>query len=261
MIMAQNRKLLNAKLEYCPVSQNEKYAYSLERTLSIYPLNAVYTYIPKNACTSLRYSVAIINGFVDDISDLNWIHQNNETFNSTQREIVLASYTFVVLRCPFTRVASCFFDKIVGKVFDFTDSSGSKLSVSFHDFLQIVKSQKRVDRNEHWRNQSDFLHYEEYDDYFSLEQFPNAIKKLSNKGLKVIDTRNEMKHSLLGLNKVDGNFSKTTEIEINKMKELGDIPSYQSMFDEETIDLVREIYSDDIDLYVSKFGDKDLLFR
>ena len=70
-----------------------------------------------------------------------------------------------------------------------------------------------------------------------------------------------MKHSLLGLNKVDGNFSKTNELEIQKMKEVGNIPSYKSMFDEETINLVKEIYSDDIDLYSSKFGDRDLLFK
>ena len=260
--MKNSRSLRTARLEIKNLKENEFYDFSVEYLLLIYSLESVYTFIPKNACTSLRFSIAVSNGFLKDISDLHWIHENNDSFQPSKREAAIAKYTFVVLRCPFTRIVSCFFDQVVfNKYFDFTDSTGNKLSLSFHDFLQIVKSQNRFDRNEHWRNQSDFLHYEKYDDYFSLEQFPEAINKLSNKGLNFFDTRNEMKHSLLGLNKVDGNFSKTNQLEIKKMKEGGNIPSYRSMFDEETINLVKEIYSDDIDLYSSKFGDKDLLFK
>jgi hypothetical protein len=260
--MKNSRSLRTARLEIKNIKENEFYDFSLDYLLSIYSLESVYTFIPKNACTSLRFSIAVSNGFLKDISDLHWIHENNDSFQPSKREVAIAKYTFIVLRCPFTRIVSCFFDQVVfNKYFDFTDSTGNKLSLSFYDFLQIVKSQNRFDRNEHWRNQSDFLHYENYDDYFSLEQFPEAINKLSNKGLKFFDTRNKMKHSLIGLNKVDGNFSKTNELEIKKMKEGGNIPSYRSMFDEETINLVKEIYSDDIDLYSSKFGDKDLLFK
>ena len=260
--MKNIRSLRTARLDIKNLKENEFYDFSVDHLLLIYSLDAICTFIPKNACTSLRFSIAVSNGFLKDISDLHWIHENNDSFQPSKRETAIAKYTFVVLRCPFTRVVSCFFDQVVfNKYFDFTDTSGNKLNLSFHDFLQIVKSQKRSDRNEHWRNQSDFLHYEKYDDYFSLEQFPEAINKLSNKGLKFFDTRNEMKHSLLGMNKVDGNFSKTNELEIIKMKEDGNIPSYKSMFNEETINLVKEIYSDDIDLYLSKFGDKNLLFK
>ena len=258
--MTKNRKLLNAKHDYSTLSQNEKYNFSLRYALSIYPLNAIYTFIPKNACSSLRFSVAVSNGFIEDLKDFHWIHQNNETFNPTQREIARASYTFVVLRCPFTRVVSCFFDQIVGGDFDFTDSSGNKLSISFKDFIKIIKSQNRVDRNEHWRNQSDFLHYEEYDEYFSLELFNDAVNKLEKKGIKVFDTRVEMNHSLQGFKKNNGNFTNTKEIEIKKMKEHGNIPSYKSMFDKETIELVNEIYSDDIALYKKYFRKDFLLF-
>ena len=261
-LMKNTRSLRTARLELKNLQENEFYDFSVDHLLLIYSLEAVYSFIPKNACTSLRFSIAVSNGFLKDKSDLPWIHKNNDTFQPSKREAAIAKYTFVVLRCPFTRIVSCFFDQVVfNDFFDFTDASGNKLNLSFHDFLQIVKSQNRFDRNEHWRNQSDFLHYEKYDDYFSLEQFPEAISKLDNKGLKFFDTRNESKHSLLGLKKVDGNFSKTNELEIKKMKEGGNIPSYRSMFDEETINLVKEIYSDDIDLYSSKFGDRDLLFK
>ena len=45
--MTKNRKLLNAKHDYSTLSQNEKYNFSLRHALSIYPLNAIYTFIPK----------------------------------------------------------------------------------------------------------------------------------------------------------------------------------------------------------------------
>ena len=258
--MTNSRLLRNARLEYSPVSQNKSYTFSLAYTLSIYPLDAVYTFIPKNACSTLRYSIAIANGFLDDISDINWIHQNNPTFMSTQREVALAKYTFVILRCPYNRIASCFLNKIVDGTINFNDASGNKVSLNFHDFLSVIKSQNRSERNEHWRNQSDFLHYERYDEYFSLESFSEAINSLGARGFKVHDTRVALKHDLSSFKKIDGNFSKMKEVELKKIKEEGAIPNYKSMFSNEEIELVNYIYSDDIKLYKSHFGDKCLLF-
>jgi len=256
------RTIKTARLDIKNLRANVFYDLSMDHLLLIYSLDAVYSFIPKNACTSFRFSIAVSNGFLKDISDLHWIHENNDAFHPSKKETAIAKYTFVVLRCPFTRIVSSFFDQVVfNKYFDFTDTSGNKLNLSFNDFLQIVKSQNRFDRDVHWRNQTDFLHYEKYDDYFCLEELSQAINKLSDKGFKFIDTRNEMKHSLSEFKKVDGCFSNTNEIEIKKMKQSGKIPSYKSMFDEGTISLVKEIYSDDINLYSSKFGDKNLLFK
>ena len=258
--MTNSRLLRNARLEYSPVSQNKSYTFSLSHTLSIYPLDAVYTFIPKNACSTLRYSIAIANGFLGDINDIKWIHKNNQTFMSTPREVSLASYTFVVLRCPYTRVASCFLNKVVDGNVITKDANGNKTSVNFYDFLLFIKSQNRSERNEHWRNQSDFLHYERYDEYFSLESFSEAINSLGARGFKVHDTRVALKHELSSFKKIDGNFSKMKEVELKKMKEEGAIPKYKSMFSNEKIELVNDIYSDDIKLYKSHFRDNCLLF-
>ena len=258
--MTNARLLRNARLESSTVGQNKLYAFSLEHSLSIYPLDAVYTFIPKNACSTLRYSIAIANGFLGDISDINWIHQNNPTFMSTQREVALASYTFVVLRCPYTRIASCFLNKIVDEEFKFNDAMGNKISLNFHDFLSIIKSQDRSEMDQHWRNQSDFLHYERYDDYFSLESFSEAINSLGDRGFTVHDTRAALKHDLSNMKRVDGDFSKTKQEELQKMKEKGFLPSYKSMFGDVEIELANDIYNDDINLYKSHFGDNCLLF-
>jgi len=49
-------------------------------------------------------------------------------------------------------------------------------------------------------------------------------------------------------------------VEIKKMKKEGFGPNYKSMFSEAEIDLVNDIYKDDINLYKSHFGENDLLF-
>ena len=258
--MINTRLLKNAKLEYCQVNQNKMHAFSSSHTLSIYPIGAVYTFIPKNACSSLRYSIAVANGFLDGVEDVKWIHKNNQTFVSTQREVCIANYTFVVLRCPFTRIASGFLNKLVDKTFNVNDAAGNRIDINFHDFLMVIKSQQRSEMNQHWRNQSDFLHYERYDEYFSLESFPNAIKSLGNHGLNVYDTRTKLKHDLSALERIDGDFSKLKIDEIKKMKDEGCLPNYKSMFGDKEIELINEMYKDDINLYKSHFGKNDLLF-
>lgn len=257
----QNIRLLkNAKAEHLPLIENEHYSLSSAYSLSIYSIDAVYTFIPKNACSTLRYSIALANGFINDISDIDWIHANNATFISTQSEIAKAKYTFVILRCPFRRIVSSFLDLIVNNELYFNDINGQRLSINFHEFLLIIREQSLKDRDQHWRNQSAFLHYEKYDDYFSLELFSEAINSLKKKGLKVQDTRNILNHDLSRLERIDGDFSKTKEFELKKMKEDGYAPKYESLYGKSEIDLVKEIYRDDIDLYKSHFGDKNLLF-
>ena len=258
--MINIRLLRNARLAHSKVSDNKLYHFSSNYALSIYPINAVCTFIPKNACSTLRFSIAIANGFIRDIKDIQWIHNNNGTFKSSQREASLARLTFVVLRCPYTRVASCFLDKIVDEIIFFNDEMGSKLNFNFHEFLLQIKSQQRSDRDQHWRNQSDFLHYEKYDKYFSLELFSEAIVSLAAHGRKIHDTRELIKHGISNLKAVDGDFSKMKAEQIKKMKEEGSAPNYKSMFSKEEINLVKDIYEDDINLYKSHFGENELLF-
>ena len=258
--MHKIRPLKNAKTEEVPINENDRHTFSSTYSLSIYPIDAVYTFIPKNACSTLRYSIAVANGFIDDISHIEWIHSNNETFISTQIEIAKAKYTFTILRCPYTRVASSFLDYIVSGEFTFKDLNEQKLSINFHEFLLIIESQNRNERDQHWRNQSDFLHYEKYDEYFALESFSEAINSLGNRGFKVYDSRAALKHDLSNVKRAEGDFSKIKADELKKMKQEGYMPSYKSMFGDAEIELVNDIYSDDINLYKSHFGDNCLLF-
>lgn len=259
--MHKIRQIKNAKSDYGPLFNNDLYNFSLKYTQSIYAIDSIYTFIPKNACSTLRYSIARANGYINDISSIDWIHSNNEAFNASQKEIAQAVYTFIILRCPFRRVASAFLDQILEGDSTFRDLNNQKLSINFHEFLLIIQEQNRNARDQHWRNQTDFLHYEKYDEYFCVEKFPEIVSTLKLKGLEIQDTRKEINHDISGLKRIDGDFSKTKEIELKKIKDDGYAPKYESMYTNSEIELVKSIYNDDIELYMSHFDEKNLLFH
>lgn len=69
--------LRNAKKSHLPISKNIPHKFSESYALSIYKTRSIYSFIPKNACSTLRFSVAVANGFLKDLKDVEWIHYNN----------------------------------------------------------------------------------------------------------------------------------------------------------------------------------------
>ena len=253
------RLLKNANKNYSDIRQNPSYQFSKNYALSIYPLDAVYTFIPKNGCSTLRFSTAVANGFLSDLEDVNWIHLNNPTFNASQREISLAKYTFIVLRCPFRRLASCFLNKFVTEEIKLNTEDGKYIDANFSYFVNFVASQKRKMMNAHWRHQSDFLHYVSYDDYFSLEKFNVAIKKLKDKGFEVIDTRSALKHDTSSMQKKNGDYSSTPISELKKMRSEGYVPTDRALYTEKTYSIIQNVYKEDFELYKKHIGENNIL--
>jgi hypothetical protein len=107
------RRLRFPKRRHVALAKNAAHQFAARHALSIYGARAIYSFIPKNGCSTLRFSVACANGCIDGPSDIDWIHSNNLTFSATLHELVTAQYTFTVLRCPYSRLASVYLDKIV----------------------------------------------------------------------------------------------------------------------------------------------------
>ncbi|WP_373416736.1 sulfotransferase family 2 domain-containing protein, partial [Vibrio parahaemolyticus] len=69
------------------------------------------------------------------------MHNNNQTFNATLSEALRTDYSFVILRCPFSRLASTFLDKIVSRessLWNLNNALGRDLNLyefSFRDFV------------------------------------------------------------------------------------------------------------------------------
>lgn len=244
-----------------PLEKNYKHQFAAKHALCHYPTGAIYTFIPKNGCTTLRYSLALANSCISGPDDFEWIHKNNDTFIAKLQELVNARYSFVVLRCPYARLASVYLDKIVGN--RDIDSSFNKINIlskpiedfSFRDFLRILSNSGAIMENHHWAPQVSFLVYDNYTDWFRLEKFNEISSRLFKKiGLAVVDTRCMAKHGLDQYELKSGSFSDTPARDIAKMRSNGISPDHSSLYDTQLLDFVNEFYSDDISLYKSIFG-------
>ena len=266
----ETRFLRHSSATYSSLKRrNPQFDFARRHALRLFRSNAIYSFIPKNACTTLRLSLAISNGVIKTPDDFNWIHNNNDTFSAELADLAIANYTFVVLRCPYRRLVSAYLDKIVDRTaaaWDLQNTLKRSINLDKFTFVDFVKELKKKfirKSNIHWREQIDFLIYEQYDDYFCLEEFESAVNQLKQKiDLKVIDARNLTKHgsdqyTLLGESE---SFFTVSPLDILFLKRKGTYPHPKSLFNEELIEIVQVCYKDDVELYASIFGDSKLLF-
>ena len=257
MKVENNRLLLYASESYVSLNQNSTHKFAMHQALKIYKSNTIYTFIPKNACTTMRVSLAMANKCIGTLKDFNWIHKNNATFCANLSDLVCAEYTFVILRSPLLRLASVYLDKIVDRtgvawhLYDIAQRKIDLASLTFREFVDIVTKDDYVRSDLHWRPQVDFLVYEKYDDYFTLENFSKAIPIIELKAkITIYDARNLTKHgtdqySMLN----DTCYADMTAEEIYQMKKNGIIPSHQSLYDKKLEEQVKLAYKEDMILY------------
>jgi len=264
-----DRTLKYSSMQYTSLNNNQNHKFASQHALAIYESDTLYTFIPKNACSTMRLSLAIANKCIKDTKDYNWIHKNNNTFIAPLKDLIKAKYTFIILRDPFKRLASVYIDKIVDRtveawsLYDKLDRKVRLEDMTFKKFVEIILKPGVFKSNIHWRPQVDFLIYEKYDDYFSLENFPKAIVTIEEKAqIKVFDGRNLTKHGLDQYQLIkEKKFTDVSPVEIFNLKQKGYAPSYETLYDDELIELVTNRYKEDFDLYIEKFGNEDILFK
>ena len=285
------RFLRHAQGSFGPLGMNAAHQFAADHALSLYARNAVFTFIPKNGCTSLRYSAALDNQVIDGPDNLEWIHKNNPSFRPTLRELRTADYTSVVLRCPFRRLVSCFLHWIVeghsqasqlqahalahrmrltGRIGEwlrkhlrgsFTASPALLGSITFADFVAMLETPGALLLDVHWRPQVDFLVYQSYDDVFCLEDTDNFIATLQAKvGFAVHDTRAITNHGNHERDRIrDGFFGRTGTRALRKLKTEMKVPAYERFFDADLYQRVSCLYQADIELYARQFGQSALM--
>jgi sulfotransferase famil protein len=251
---------------YCTLRANKQHSFAQQYALNIYDSDAIYTFIPKNACSTMRTSLALANGCIKDSSDFNWIHQNNNTFSASLSELVKAKYTFVILRCPYARLLSVYLDKIVNRnnpAWGYVDLHNRKIDVNditFEFFVKSMAKDRVRNADIHWMPQTNFLVYEDYDDYFALEDLGTAAQVLKDKiGLELVDARPLTKHGSDGYQKLGKrNPYKRSPLELLDYKSQGFMPSIRTMYNDELVACVKKAYKADIALYKKKLGTKNL---
>lgn len=245
------------------LSNNFAHNFALSHTLSVFDSKAAYTFIPKNGCSTMRYSIARANGCLEAHDDMNWIHSNNKTFSMDNVSAATAKYTFVILRCPFERLYSAYMDKIVGltaPAWTYYNSQGRRIrpyDLTFDKFVESLVNTPKQQMDIHWRPQVDFLLYKNYDNIFCLEQFGLLEKTLLDKiDLQIFDTRSTLQHDSKKLIEESTRTTprKLTALELLVRKEAGYRPKLTTLIDEEIAHELSKVYHADIELYCSHFG-------
>jgi hypothetical protein len=247
---------------------NPAHAFAMRHALRLYQQRAIYSFIPKNACSTMRFSLAVANGCIADERDFNWIHRNNETFAADLESLLTAEFTFVILRCPFARLASVYLDKIVGRevqqwaLHEHERREFEPDELTFRRFVSILQKPGARNLDIHWRPQVDFLVYAEYDAYFSLENFALARQELEKRlAIDILDARPLTRHGTDRYQLLESEcYADVLPHEIQTLKRSGQCPAVKALYDDETVSMVRRAYADDIEFYATAFDPGALLF-
>ena len=262
---SETRKLslLRTKGNLSNLKSNQDHEFAIKHTLCHYKSNAVCTWIPKNGCSNLRYSVSKENGAISSIDEIEWIHRNNDCFNANTKEALQADYTFIILRNPFKRLLSFFLDKLCHPQEEQTDGSYKHAQEtfsfsennSFLDFINYIwENPNSIYNDEHTRPQCDFLLYRQYDDYFALEGIDAAnLRIYEMTGIKIDDIRD--KNSIFTSKGREYSQEITSTTQANKIKVSLDnnkVPFAENMYSNEMLKKVSTLYLQDILLYCNE---------
>ncbi len=248
------------------IANNQEHNFAKRFTLYNFSSSTMCTFIPKNACTSLRYSFALANGFVRDLDDIDWIHGNNDSQQATENELKNCCYSFIILRSPFTRLSSYFLDKLVGnseEIFSSDKSYGNTFlnkfckfeNLTFEKYINIIwENPNIIYKDIHTRPQIDFILFDEYDKWISLDKLSKEIDEIELKSkIKFIDTRKNVNNTTQGYKKITNKYH--GDITINELRDLKSkklVPSHETLFNEETSYKILMTYLSDIFLYIEK---------
>ena len=243
------------------IEKNEEHEFARRHTLVHLKSNSICTWIPKNSCSSLRYSIAVSNGAISGIGDIDWIHKNNSSFMASNKELLTANYSFVILRNPFKRLLSFYCDKLCNtgnnendKSYEVTQSlMGTDTKTTFADFVEILWRNSNLKKaNEHIQDQCDFLIYKKYHDYFALEKYKSTAAKINERtGLTLEDVRpyNTI-HTSYGCSDSDELSHETPAELIGTAMAQSRKPKAEHMYNSEMIKKVGSLYLSDILMYL-----------
>jgi len=236
----------------------------------IYSSNAVYSMIPKNACSTMRLSIALENGAIRSAKEAEWIHSNNTTFSPSLKEAMLADYTFVILRCPFARLASCYLDKFAGGALPrtrYNQARGGGLPIgqlTFRAFCESLQDPGLADFDHHWAPQTNQLLYDDYDEYFCVEEFDRAAERIREKtGMTIVDARPITRHGadVVTFRPAGEHHADTPLQQLAQMKADNELPDPRSLYDDRLIDIVGRVYAEDLTMFRRLFPGLGLFER
>ncbi len=201
----------------------------------------IYFETPKVGCSTIKRTLHKLE--VDNLSDIpEDVHDKNSSplLSPLELEKNFTEYLnddyfkFTFVRNPYTRILSCYLDKIVGRskiVFLPKIGFDPSAELSFKEFLLAVKKQSYAEMDSHWKPQSVLLAADSISlDFIGRqENFDNDIQK-----------------ALAIINKTESNLN---TIENEAPHAVGANKKLQEYITDDIANLIQEIYTDDFSLY------------
>ena len=261
----KTRRILSTVNSRTDLCNDSRHQLALNFTLYNKSSNIMCTFIPKNGCTNLRYSFAMANGLIDSKEEFDWIHSNNTTMMASHEAIIAASLNFIILRCPFARLASYFIDKLISstenigdKSYDlalglFSTESGE---LTFEKFVDSLWNKPDlIHKDLHIKHQSDFLVMQDYDYWFDVTQFDNLRMLLKEEcNFELLDTRKLTSHTSSGLKKADNMYFGDVAIRdlAHLKRDQNSVPNFQRLYNKSSIEKIALLYLSDLLMYTNK---------
>ncbi|WP_066335820.1 MULTISPECIES: sulfotransferase family 2 domain-containing protein [Metabacillus] len=219
----------------------------------------IFFWSPKSGCTSLVKWFLFQNGLLQKAIDYDpWVHkyraevfqkQNNYTTELTDQLLNDKNVTYKLVRNPYKRAVSSYLSTVTNENLKNKVFPGINNGFSFKQFLFKVKdigvSSELIDRHI-------ALQYVEGEEciiknYLHLENFNNEIRMIENKyNLLASPIQNISKSPHhMAQNMTDKGKGSFAEVKLTLETAVGSLPTYESFYDGETIDLVKELFKKD----------------
>ena len=255
------------------IDENKEHDFARKHTLIHLKSNSVCTWIPKNSCSTLRFSIAVSNGAISGTDQVDWIHKNNASFRASNKELLAADYAFVVLRNPFKRLLSFYCDKLCNEGQNTNDTSyetaksvmGTTAKTTFAEFVEFLWQDPMLKkRNGHIQDQCDFLVYKNYHNYLAVERYKETAETILDKtGIALQDIRpfNSIYTTYGCQESEDLNYDTPAE-SIGAAITRSQKPIVKNMYNVDLIKKVGSLYLNDILLYlrVIKDGEQEMQY-
>jgi len=261
----------------------------------IAPANAIYTFVPKNACTTLRYAAVMANASHDHQNEEQTSPQSFDTamgqidnYVASPEQIASAAYRFIVLRCPWSRLSSVFLDKVIGgkrtgraiRLNAQAQRHSAPVALglralhrtgmmpyldpdrfTFRQFVDLISAPSGLEIDHHWTPQARFA-LDAYDDVFGMHDLGASFTRITQAtGMEIHDTRDLSGHATHRLMLLEDKcYADVSMAELSKMKKEGYAPHHRAFYDTELQNTVKALYKEDMDFYTHHLGSEGLAF-